>query len=151
MLRAALANLGFLKGADVTKPEDAVGDDPSAWPISIVPTGYPRDPNGAITVENYIKIDVRGPDFRKFEETMDEMLTALSKSNEIAGEVRDKLIAEIDAGMTILKSPKPNPQVIAVWLLRPLKWIAEKAGGAAIGALAGAAITMLLRFMGLGV
>jgi hypothetical protein len=38
----------------------------------------------------------------------------IGKSNEIAGEVRDKVVAEMNAGMTILKSPKPDPRVIEI-------------------------------------
>jgi hypothetical protein len=119
-------------------------------PISIFPTVYPQEPSGTITVQNYITINVHGADFHTLENTMGQLLAEMPKSNAIAGEVRDKLIAEINAGMTILKSPKPTRGLIDLLLVRPLKYIAEKAAGATIGGLAGAALKVLLRMMGLG-
>jgi hypothetical protein len=118
-------------------------------PISIFPTVYPQEPSGTITVQNYITINVHSADFHTLENTMGQLLAEMRKSNAIAGEVRDKLIAEINAGMTILKSPKPTRGLIDLLLVRPLKYIAEKAAGATIGGLAGAALTVLLRMMGL--
>jgi hypothetical protein len=116
--------------------------------VSIAPTIYPQEPGGTITVQNYITINIYSNEFRAFEDTMGQLLAEMRKSNEIAGEVRDKLNAEINAGMNILKSPKPDRQVIEVWLLRPLKYIIEKAVGALIGKLAGTALEMLIRMIG---
>jgi hypothetical protein len=102
----------------------------ASWPtISIVLTIYPADPGGSITVQNYIAINVRSADFRKLDDTMGQLLAELRKSNEIAGEVRDKLVAEMQAGMTTIKSPKPDRRAIEIWLLRPLKYIFDKRQG----------------------
>jgi hypothetical protein len=123
-------------------------DTPSATvPILIVPTIYPQEPGGTITVQNYITININSDEFRAFEGKMSQLLAEMGKSNAIAGEVRDKLNAEIGAGMTILKSPKPDRRVIEVWLLRPLRYIVEKAAGAVIGKLAGYALEMLGRVL----
>jgi hypothetical protein len=120
-------------------------------PISIVPTVYPQEPSGgSITVQNHITITVHSADFHALENTMGQLLPEMRKSNAIGGEVRDKLVAEINAGITILKSPKPDRGLIDLFLVRPLKYIAEKAAGATIGGLAGAALRVLLRMMGLG-
>jgi hypothetical protein len=115
-------------------------------PVSIAPTIYPHDPGGTITVQNYITINTRK--FRAFEDKMSQLLAEMGKSNVIAGEVRDKLNAEIGAGMTILKSPKPDRRVIEVWLLQPLCYIADKALGAVTGKLAASALVMLIKMIG---
>ena len=117
-------------------------------PISIVPTIYPQNPDGSITVQNFITINTHSTDFRAFEDTMGQLLAEMRKSNEIAGEVRDKLVAEIKAGMTILNSPKPDRRVIDVWLIRPLKYILDKAAGTVIGKLAGSALELLIKMIG---
>jgi hypothetical protein len=117
-------------------------------PISIVATGYPQDPGGSITVQNHITINVHSPDFRTFENKMDQLVAELRKSNAIAGEVRDKLVAEMSAGMAILKSPKPDRRVIEMWLLRPLTWIATAAAGGTIGNRADDLVMMLMQIIG---
>jgi hypothetical protein len=128
------------QGAGASIVEDA---------ISIVPTGYPHDPHdGTVTVQNYVTINTQSADFRAFESKIEAVLTELRKSNAIAGEVRDKLIAEMNAGMAIIKSPKPDRRVIDVWLVRPLKYVGDKGGGAVIGALATTALGLLLKMMG---
>jgi hypothetical protein len=137
-----------IPGVAATASAGDIGVEITPKPISIIPTVYPQDPGGTITVQNYITINVRGADFRDFEDKMGELFAELRKSNEIAGEVRDKLIAEMNAGITILKSPKPDRQVIDQWLVRPLKYIAEKVAGTVIGALATTAVRILLRMMG---
>jgi hypothetical protein len=131
-----------------TSAGGAFGTWDNPKPISIVPTSYPQEPSGPITVQNHITIN--GADFHEFEAKMNEVLAELRKSNEIAGEVRDKVVAEMNAGMTILKSPKPDPRVIDLLLIRPLKYLGDKGGGAAIGALATMALAVLLRMMGIG-
>ena len=65
--------------------------------------------------------------------------------------MRDKLVAEMKAGMAIVKSPKPDRGMIDLLLIRPLKWIAEKAAGATIAAIASEAMKALLRWMTGGV
>jgi hypothetical protein len=142
-----------LTAPDFQSPAPTLEGGPPAfsasWPtISITPTVYPADPGGAITVQNYITINVRSADFRELDDTMGQLLAELRKSNEIAGEVRDKLVAEMQAGMTTAKSPKPDRQVIEIWLLRPLKYICDKAAGSVIGKLAGAAMELLIRILG---
>ena len=61
-----------------------------------------------ITVQNHITIDVHDTEFGAFKEAIHELTDELRRSNEIAGEAREKLLAEIRAGIEILKSPKPD-------------------------------------------
>jgi hypothetical protein len=117
-------------------------------PQPIIPTVYPAEPDGAVTVYNQITINIQSTDFRKFETTLDELLEAMRRSNEIAGEVRDQLTAEITAGRTLLKAPKADRNWIDLLLLRPLKYIAEKGGSAVIGKLATAALDWLFKLLG---
>lgn len=117
--------------------------------IPIVPTLYPGEPaTGAIIVQNFITINTGSVEFRDFNEKFGELIEELHRSNELAGEVREKLIAEMAAGRTILQSPKPDPKLIDLLLKRPLSYIAGKAGGAAIGTLASAALMALLKLIG---
>jgi hypothetical protein len=121
----------------------------SGTSVLITPTAYPSDPSSAITVQNFITINIDGDDYRKFGETMDRLLIELRQSNTIAGEVRDKLIAEMEAGLRILTSPKPDPKLIEVLLMRPLKYIGDKAAGPVIAALALAALATIGRMTGM--
>jgi hypothetical protein len=117
--------------------------------ISIVPTLYPAEPTGAVIVQNYVTINIHSTEFREFSGNIDEMLAELRRSNEIAGEVRDKLLAEITAGMAILKSPKPDPRLIDLFLKRPLAYIADKGAGVVIGVAATGALALLGKITGL--
>jgi hypothetical protein len=117
--------------------------------IPIVPTHYPGEPSGTIIVQNYITINTHSDDFRQFSDKVNELILELRRSNEIAGEVRDKLIAEITAGMAILNSPKPDPKLIELFLIRPLKYIGDKAAGAIVGGLAVGALGILGKLTGL--
>jgi hypothetical protein len=76
---------------------------------------------------------------------LDQTLDALHRSNEIAGEVRDQLSAEIEAGKIILKSPKPDRRMIDLLLIQPLKYIIDKGAGAIIADLARAALEAVLK------
>jgi hypothetical protein len=118
--------------------------------IPIVPTLYPVEPaNGVVVVQNFITINTNSVEFREFTERIGELIAKIQQSNEISGEVRDKLISEMVAGISILKSPKPDPKLIDLLLRRPLIYIADKATGAAIGALATAAVLALAKLTGL--
>jgi hypothetical protein len=118
-------------------------------PVSIVPTVYPADPSNKITVENHITININGAEFREFNASMKELLGELRHSNTIAGEVREKLAGEMEAGTTILATPKADPKIIDILLVRPLKYIAEKSAGSIINKLALAALEALGRLTGL--
>jgi hypothetical protein len=51
--------------------------------------------------------------------------------------------------MELLRTPKPDPKMIEMLLLRPLKYIADKAAGPVIGACALAALAALGKMTGL--
>jgi hypothetical protein len=59
------------------------------------------------------------------------------------------LAAEIEAGTAIAKSPKPDRKMINLLLIRPLKYVAERAGSAIISKLATAALELLFKLTGL--
>ncbi len=118
--------------------------------IPIVPTLYPGEPaSGAIIVQNFITVDVGGKEFREFGEKVIELVDQLQRSNEISGEVREKLLAEMAAGMAILRSPKPDPKLIDLLLRRPLAYVADKAVGTVVSTLAATALMALLKMTGL--
>jgi hypothetical protein len=117
--------------------------------ISITPTIYPDDPTQQITVENHITINIHSADFRELNANITELLAELRRSNTMAGETGAKLMGEIEAGMAILRAPKPDPKMVELLLARPLKYIADKAAGPVIGACALAALAALGRLTGL--
>jgi hypothetical protein len=123
--------------------------DRSVTPIPVIPTLYPGELGGSIIVHNHITINIHSADFREFSTKMDELLGHLRGSNEISGEVREKLIAEMTAGTGILKSPKPDPNIIELYLKRPLMFIMEKGAGAVIAKLAADLLALLGKVTGL--
>lgn len=133
---------------DVPTRSNGSNEIPAA--ISITPTIYPAEPaNGVIVVQQFITINTNGTEFREFSRRIDQLIETLRQSNQISGEIRDKLVAEINAGMEILKSPKPDPNLIDLLLKHPLVYMADNAAGAIIGASALAALAALGRLTGL--
>ena len=114
-----------------------------------VTRGASSDPANRIVVYNHITVNLDSDAFREFDAKMGELIGLMRQSNEIAGETRDKLIAEITAGIAILKSPKPDPKMVELLLKRPLVFIAEKAGGAVISVVAVAALALLGKVTGM--
>ncbi len=117
-------------------------------PVPIVPTVYPQGPGGAVIVQNHITININSTEFRELNSKLDDVIGLLRSSNEISGEVRDQLIAEIRAGQALLEAPKPDPELIDILLKRPLLFIGKTASGAVIGATATAALALLGRLTG---
>lgn|SRR5262245_44986982 len=117
-------------------------------PVSIVPTVYPTEPGGAVLVQNHITI-VQSADFRELNAKLDELTNQLRRSNEISGEVRDQLIAEITAGKALLAAPKPNATLIELLLKRPLAFIVKQGAGTIVGTIATAALALLGKLTGL--
>jgi hypothetical protein len=116
-------------------------------PQAIIPTVYPAEPSGAVIVQNQITINIHSTDFRKFETKLDQLLEAIRRSNEISGEVREQLRAEITAGRTLLTAPKTDRTWIDLLLVRPLKYLSEKVGSAVISKLATDALGWLLKLL----
>jgi hypothetical protein len=112
-------------------------------PVTIVPTPYPGDPTAPLVVHGFVQIDTRSAAFVEFSAKIDDLVVQLTKSNEIAGETRDQLLAEFKAGMSILTAPKPDPNLIEVLLKKPLIWITCAAGTGVISALASDAVQLL--------
>jgi hypothetical protein len=130
---------GVAAGATLSRTANSLGDA-----TAIFPTIYPADASGAVTVQNYITINVHSAEFKELNAKIDELLTELTKSNVIAGEVKDKLIAEINAGRTLLSAPKPDRNIIDLLLVKPLLYIADKGATAMIGGLASLLLARLL-------
>jgi len=119
-------------------------------PVTIVPTPYPDDPTSPLVVQGFVHIDTRSAAFIEFSAKIDELTGLLTKSNEIAGDTRDQLLAEIKAGMSILTAPKPDRNLIEALLERPLLWVAGVAGTGIIGGLAYDAVQLLYHMLSQG-
>ena len=159
-LKTAVSNATVAPDALHVVDVSKTGDSPQSTtvtrtgPISgtlseaISSTIYPDDPSGQILVHNAVSVNPQGVEFGFFNEKIDELIAELRKSNLISGEVREKLIAEISMGVTLIMSPKPDRRLIDLLLKRPLVYLVDKAGSAVIGALASAAALALAKLMG---
>jgi hypothetical protein len=112
--------------------------------ITLVPTPYPHDTSAPLVVPDYLQVDTSSPAFIEFSSQLDNVIQLLGKSNRIASETREQLIAEIKAGREILISPRPNRALLRLLLERPLRFIAEAAAAAVIGGLATRALDYLV-------
>ena len=118
-------------------------------PVPVTPTVYPDSPGGTIIVHGNVTINFESADFKTFNVTMDALVKQMQvgRSNEISGEVCAQLLSEMTAGRELLRGPKPSRDLIELLLVRPLKWLAEKAALAIVGTLAGEALDLLLKMI----
>jgi hypothetical protein len=135
---AASAVGGFNAEATTLRPTN---------PLTIRPTIYPTPPGDTVTVEDPVVIDLNGALFRDFATKMDRLIEAAQKSNEIAGEVRDKLIAEWKSGREYIAGPKPSRKVLDLLLVNPLVWAALGFAGTFVGEAAKLAFKALLKLI----
>jgi hypothetical protein len=116
-------------------------------PVTVVPTPYPKDPAAPLVVHGSIRIDIRSAEFVEFDAKIDRLIELLTQSNEIAGDTRDQLLAEIKAGRSILLAPSADGNLVKVLLEQPLLWIATAAGSGIIGELAYDAVQLLYHML----
>jgi hypothetical protein len=116
-------------------------------PVPITPTVYPDSPQGTIIVQNYVTINGGSVEFRNFDTTINGLVNRLSVSNEISGDVRGQLLAEIAAGREALKAPKVNRDLIKLLLIGPLTFLAKTVASSIIGTLAGQALELLMKML----
>ena len=115
--------------------------------FSIAPTQYPSDPTVPLVISGHVRIDVRSAEFLEFSAKIDLIIGLLAESNEIAGDTRDQLLAEIKAGMSILTAPYADQNLINVLLKEPLVWLAGAASTGIIGGLAYDAVQLLIHMI----
>jgi hypothetical protein len=119
-------------------------------PVSIVPTNYPQVlPDTIVAPRDHFTLDHHGKGFVELQATIQDLVVELRRSNEISGEVGEKLAAELKAGLAILASPKADPKMIHLLLGAPLKFIGKAAGGAVVGYLAVKALQQLMTLTGI--
>jgi len=116
-------------------------------PVPITPTVYPDSPQGTITVQNHITINIQSAEFSRFDKNLEALIGELLGSNEISGEARDQLVCELWAGREIIGAPKPQRDLIDLLLVRPLKWLIEKSGSAMVSKLASDALGWLIKML----
>ena len=116
-------------------------------PVPITPTVYPDSPQGTITVQNHITINIQSAEFSRFDKNLEALIGELLGSNEISGEARDQLVCELWAGREIIGAPKPQRDLIDLLLVRPLKWLIENSGSAMVSKLAGDALVRLIKML----
>jgi hypothetical protein len=92
-------------------------------PVTVLPTPYPANLTGPLVVPDYLQVDTKSKEFREFNKRLDKIIELLGKSNAIAGDTRQQLIAEIKAGRELLASPRPNRGLVILLLQNPLRRI----------------------------
>src|SRR5205807_479226 len=70
-----------------------------------------RDHFGRARPPLHITININSIEFRELNSKLDDVIRLLRGSNEISGETRDQLIAEIKAGRALLQAPKSDPKL----------------------------------------
>ena len=116
-------------------------------PVPITPTVYPDSPQGTIIVQNHVTINLQSEAFSRFANNFESLIGELHRSIEIAGELRDHLLSELRAGGEIITGPKPQRDLIDLFLVRPLKWLSEKSGSAMVSKLASDALAWLIKML----
>jgi hypothetical protein len=81
---------------------------------------------------------------------LEQIANELQTSNSIRSELGDeaeRLSGEIDAGLTLIKRQRVRLSALVAVLLKPLRYLAEKFSGAAIGELASELVKHLLKLI----
>jgi hypothetical protein len=120
---------------------------PEATALTVIPTIYPAPPGDAVTVEDPVLIDVHSEDFREFVTKLDGFIVAVQRSNDIAREVGDQLVAELKAGREYIAGPKPARKMLDLLLVNPLLWAVGGFAGTFLGEAAKLAFKALLRLV----
>ena len=113
-------------------------------PVMIVPTIYPSDPAAPIVVHNYMTINVQAAGFREI------CCQSRCASSPFAAVERDCRRNKRSTGSRNYGGPnntngtEPDRNLIDVLLVRPLRYLADKAGSAVIGSLAAKILEWLL-------
>jgi hypothetical protein len=94
-----------------------------------------------------VQVDKRSPEFAELSSKLDEVIRLLGQSNQIVGETRDQLIAEIGAGRLVLASPRPDRSLVQTRLVHPLTWIIAAAGAGIVGTCASDALHLLIQLV----
>jgi hypothetical protein len=128
------------RAADSKQPTPALGHA-----ITISPTIYALGPNASILVgqTNALTVDRGSAAFRQFEDQVAALIEELRGSNELDADAKGQLTGELRAGLEIVKTPKPERNVVQAFLVRPLQWIAKEFVSGSIRALAATALATL--------
>jgi hypothetical protein len=108
--------------------------------VQVTPTIYAGD-NANIE----INVNTGTAEFAAAMEKIYELLDLLGGSNQIAQETKRELTGEVAAGVTLVQSGRANRTYLDLLLFRPLRWMAEKFGGSAIGIAATEAMKAIIK------
>ena len=118
--------------------------------VIIHPTIYAGGLNGPVVIVNSIEIKIDSSEFQILNRQVTEILEHLRQSNELSSDVQRHLSTEVRAGMELIKTGRTSQEILDVFLLRPLRFIAKEFSAADIRALASAAASTLARWLGVG-
>ena len=99
--------------------------------------------------DRIVKINDNAPEFKIIIEKIEALETAISKSNSIGNEDKDRLQAELKAGEGILKGKTARIEVIKTLLVNGLKYIIKHVTDAAITVTAEYLLKLICQYFGL--
>jgi hypothetical protein len=126
---------------------ESFGGTPGTASPATIPINQTVYSAETVTIQNSITFNFSNPDVRELNDTLRQLLTAIEGSNEASAEVRRQLSAEMTAGTALLQAPKVEPNAIQLYLINPLKWIAEKFAAVVVADLAKHALELLWKVL----
>jgi hypothetical protein len=109
-----------------------------------MPSQPTSDPDDII-----VTLDHSAEGYGKTQTAIEKLSTALAETNAlpVPTAVHERLIAEINAGKALLKSPEIRLDAIEAVLVKTLRYIADKFADQIVGVIAGAALAALLALL----
>jgi cell division protein ZapA (FtsZ GTPase activity inhibitor) len=104
----------------------------------------------ATLADQVVEIDRNSPRLKKAIKDVELVIEELRKSNSLDQNIRDQALHELTAGLEILQSPRPTKLLLDRLLMRPLRYLANHAGPAVIGAVSATAVAALAKVLGFG-
>jgi hypothetical protein len=115
----------------------------------------PQVVSSATTVpasDRIVRIDHNLKPITELQEKLDEVVTWMEADNSLSQEedAREQRLAELKAGKVVLEAPQASETVLEWLLIRPLKWILEKAAESSVATVVAILLTLLLTLFGVG-
>lgn len=112
-------------------------------------TEYIESPDKIIpAADRIVPLDHNSVNYMDTIKAAEEFREELSKTN-IELEDKGRLVAEVSAGIELLRGPSVNTRALRATLVKGAKYVADKAAGATIAVLAAGLLGMIARLIGL--
>lgn len=112
-------------------------------------TEYFEAPDKLIpAADRIVRLDHNSADYKDIINAAEEFRRELIKTNVVL-EDKDRVVAEVSAGIELLKAPSVNTDALKATLVKGAKYVADKAGEAIIGATAVGLLGLIAHFFGI--